>query len=90
MKTCSTCKWWGLDSEEYESHRDLGIKRCGYVEMYDNVTEWSNKEEPYDCKVVLKKEYADRKAFAYDGSSYIAGLLTMGTFGCMAHDEPPK
>jgi hypothetical protein len=75
---CSTCKHWERD-EPYS--RELGVRRCMRVPEWWEATTWNN-----DCARVWKPDMVGTLAFANDGSSYAATLLTLADFGCVMHE----
>lgn len=85
MDTCATCKHWDRQKPMESGHK-LGLGRCKNVPQLWDATDWD--EEGLNFELVEK--YRDRKAFAEDGSSYMAHLLTMPDFGCISHTPLDK
>lgn len=81
MNTCKTCKYWE-PRREYENGHSLRLGKCLAAKMLFDATEWTKDSDG----LVLKAEFKDRKFFVQDGSDYIADLLTLPTFGCIAHE----
>lgn len=75
MKTCKTCQHWG------EYSKALG--RCKKIPLHYDAFEWRADSD----NLVVKEKYKDVKAFAQDGSDYIAFLLTQEDFMCVMHEE---
>jgi hypothetical protein len=82
MKTCATCKYWTLETDQY-THRPLEYGLCDATPMYFNATEWSKDG---DDRVILQK-YANTTAFVQDASDYRAYLYTRPIHGCTMHEE---
>jgi hypothetical protein len=78
---CATCKWW---SDEPES-ASLSVRRCLRVLQWWDATEWD--DDGMDLKWTA--EASGVLAFADDGSSYRAGLLTRPEFGCVMWEGKP-
>lgn len=55
--------------------------KCQKIVMFWDATEWSEDDD--DDGRRLKKGFEDAKAFAQDGSDYIAYLKTTADFGCV-------
>lgn len=77
-KNCATCRYW--DAEPH--HESLQVRQCLRVMEWWEATEWGDDEPDY-CMRVWKPEAVDVLAFANDGSSYRASLLTRPEFGCV-------
>ena len=77
MKLCETCKYWNFERGEYQEVKGLG--KCERIVEIWEATEWSD-----ECiRIELDPTCM---AYAYDGSSYAAGLLTKPSFGCVMHE----
>lgn len=76
METCQTCRHW--DAEAYYDQPEVHI--CRRIPQHWDAFMWDE-----DDNNVLKPEYVDVLAFAMDGSSYSAKLLTKAEFGCVMH-----
>ena len=81
MGTCETCKHWKKPTEDETGYR-LGIGRCQNIPMFWDATDWD--EEGKGRKFL--DQYKNKKAFAQDGSDYLAYLLTKADFGCVSHE----
>jgi len=77
---CATCRFWTPISDW--AAQGLGLQKCTYAEELWEATKWSEDAN----RRVLQPEHAGRLAFANDGSSYHADLMTMANFGCVAHE----
>lgn len=77
---CKGCVHWEL-AVEYETGHQFGFGRCKNVPMFWDATEWDDER---DGRQLIEK-YKDRKAFAQDGSDYMARLITAPDFGCIAY-----
>lgn len=77
---CDNCKHW-QKAKEYETGHGLGFGQCLNVPMFWDSTKWSGDGLARE----LKPEFADRKAFAQDGSDYSAELITAPDFGCISY-----
>lgn len=81
MKTCETCKHWKQPEKWTPGYR-LGLGRCQNIPMFWDATEWDKEGSRK-----FLDQYKDTKAFAQDGSDYMAYLLTRPDFGCVSHEE---
>ena len=80
-KQCSTCKYWGVynDGDSYDSDEAryyAGSRPCGKIPRFSTAVVWTKGS---DREVVADKSV---KAFANDGSDYIAFVTTMPDFYC--------
>ena len=82
VTTCSTCIHWDTNGEFY--NEVLQAKRCKKIQHSEDATEWNDE---YDR--VAKKEFADDKAFACDGSGHHACLITKPDFFCAHWEAKP-
>jgi hypothetical protein len=80
MDTCKSCKHWERNGTPIGY--SLGLGYCRNIPMFWNATEWD--EEGEGRRFIDK--YKDHKAFAQDGSDYVAYLLTRQDFGCVSHE----
>lgn len=78
---CSTCAKW-VAPKEGNIGWNIGVGRCTNVPMYFDAT-----EETETADRLLKPEFVGIKAFALDGSGYIAKLLTSPDFGCVDFEQ---
>lgn len=76
--TCVNCKYWER-TDEYPV-KGLKLGTCKMVKMFWDCTEWGEAKDDYARR--LRDEFKDQKAFAQDGSDYIAYLITREEFGC--------
>lgn len=76
MGRCATCQHWESDADR---EGPIEVRRCRFVPMWNNTLEWgtSNYEEKF------RPEFEGRLAFAVDGSTYYAALITAAEFGCV-------
>ena len=103
VKTCKNCKYWGREFEDFDDDIENGRfpptkilcptdysknafynkqhKQCGRVPMIDDVVGW---HKDFDGLVLNRPEL---KAFAHDGSSYMAFLTTLEDFYCNQWDR---
>lgn len=78
---CKNCKYWSLTNDYPIANTQIG--KCKKVKMFWDSTEWTDEEtEDFSTIRRIKKENENDKAFAQDGSDYIAYLLTLEKFGC--------
>jgi hypothetical protein len=71
---CKDCKYWNTDDSEIY----LGLGKCQSVMEF-----WKAREYNEEFEEVFKREAKNIKAFAADGDSYCAYLLTKENFGCV-------
>jgi len=81
MQQCQTCELWKQPRQPAVEIPGLGV--CSYTPMYWNATDWSENGD----RRILHPKYSGKLAFVQDGSDYLANLLTLPTFGCVAHKE---
>ena len=74
---CVTCKWWSDEATRSKPE----LRECDRIPQRWDAFEWDDDAGNWDD--VLKPEFADIKAFAEDGSSYRAALVTAPDFGCV-------
>ena len=76
MPRCSTCRWWDIEPHD----EGMGVSRCLRIPEWWDATTWSDEGDR-----VWTAEANGILAFANDGSSYRADLLTLPNFGCVMH-----
>jgi len=83
---CKTCRHW---ESKPDHEKPVEVRRCLAVPMWENATKWNDASWGDDSLPdrVLKPEYAERLAFAQDGSSYYACLFTRAEFGCVQWEK---
>lgn len=82
-KICKNCKHWAESANALKGYR---IGKCERVGMFWNRTDWKEvKEDQWER--VLNPEYKNDKAFAQDGSDYMATLETLEDFGCVQFES---
>ena len=89
MKTCKTCRYWGLPRDEYDAEAIEQIKKDS-----DRLHLWGRVRP---CGAVLACESGvgpsattlseGERARVVDGSGYYASLRTRDDFGCVLHEE---
>ena len=77
-RLCASCRHWDAQPYAESPH----VRRCKRVPEWWNATTWD--EHTFDR--VLTAAEKDTLAFANDGSSYAASLLTRPQFGCVMHE----
>jgi hypothetical protein len=78
---CASCRWW--DTEPYSE--GMGVRRCTRIPEWWDATTWSTEG---DFDRVWTPAATGILAFANDGSSYRADLLTLPAFGCVMWEPP--
>lgn len=80
---CGGCSLW-VRQREGDFGWKIGLGRCSNVPKFYDAMEPSDQEgEDGNGYESLKLEYESLKAFALDGSGYVAELLTKADFGCV-------
>ncbi len=74
MKTCGTCRHWGVDLRN--SRQDT---LAGWVDQKRCYRIADSSEHVFDNEHVLD----DEPAYTQDGSGYFSALLTKPDFGCV-------
>jgi len=82
---CDQCKYW--NTKEQKNAVNITVSECSKALMWWDSTEWSDKNEPYDCARKLTKEAEGTKMFVQDGSDYTATLYTTADFYCAHFDQ---
>lgn len=77
---CGNCKHWS-ERKEFEEGHSIGLGECTKVPMLWYATEWIDDDDEVRR---IKAEFIDVKAFACDGSGYMAEILTKPDFGCVS------
>ncbi len=73
---CATCQHWETDADHTTP---IEVRRCRFVPMWHNTLEWGT----LDYEEKFQPEFVGRLAFAVDGSTYYAALITAAEFGCV-------
>lgn len=77
---CGTCAHWEQRGE-YETGHHMGLGCCKAIPMLWHATQWKGDGAGRE----FKDEFKNTKAFAQDGSDYMADVLTLPDFGCVAY-----
>lgn len=83
MGNCSNCQKWAKRKLGQTGYNQ-GLGKCLDVPAYFDATEESDGVMDGPDRGAVKAEYRGAKAFALDGSGYLAELLVAPDFGCIS------
>jgi len=84
-RTCGNCARWAK-REEGEKGHNQGLGQCLNVPSFFDATEESDNCMYGPDRGAIKPTFGRFKAFALDGSGFLAELLVAPDFGCNAHE----
>ena len=102
MKTCKTCKWWGVKWVPLVAVAGCSNGGMTDADSHEDICEPCDPDtyEPMKMPFAVKmcgcpkllfheRPVESDGACVADGSTYMANLLTAEDFGCVNHKEKP-